>query len=786
MRFFRRTRGNEIRGRGDGHLRFEPLEIRQLLTGLPLGAETLVSPFDQAALYPQSVTEFTDQAVAVHDDGSFAVAYTTHGEDGLGDEVYVRRFGADRKPLPANDLLRVTESGIGDQNTAAITTLPGGGLLVAWYDRGCSLGIDDACSAPFDGGDAIFARRFDASGGAVDPEPWRVNVDLTGAETSPALADTSDGGYLIAWAGRSAADQLGGVWLRRFGAAGQPLDASDTQLFSGGAFTESPTLDVDDDGNLALAWSVEDRLFVGQGSEVLGQYIPADSGTPVDLSFEDGTLRERKWPSLDMDAAGNFVVAYTQAESSDQLDASHDVLVRRFSTGGAPIDEAATQVNTTIEGDQRLGRVAAAGDGSFMVVWTGSEAQISETHDVGIFAREFDHTGAPFGDEFSVNSTEEGIQSFASVEMSPEGVAVVVWSGFGDQVDQLPESGDQSDAAGVFFQSVQLLAPVGDIDVLGSGGSILNGETETSVEAGTRLGEALTGEGRTEREFVIRNAGFGRLWFVGDPSVTVEGGEEGEFTVEDLEVDYLDPGDSVAFVLSFAPAAVGMRSATVTVHTDDTDEGPFQFAVVGIGLAPQHPWRNPDNPYDVNGDGIVSGLDALIIINRLNKHGPHSLPPPSEGQEPPPYYDVNGDNKLTALDALQTINVLNKQRQSLAIQSQPPPAVSSVTTFATAERQRRQAIASTSTRRKTASTDAVFGSWSDTALDQELSRKTMRRRAFGISTLAEHPKCWVPLAACPPVRELAPLITGGRAASGTLTTHLRQANLETVPLKTEH
>ncbi|MDZ4783161.1 MAG: dockerin type I domain-containing protein [Planctomycetia bacterium] len=730
MRIFRRTRWSEFRGRGASPLRLEALEVRHLLTGFPLGGETLVSPFEQAALYPQSVTEFTDQAVAVHDDGSFAVAYTSHGEDGLGDEVYIRRFGADRKPLPDNDLLRVSTDGAGDQNNAAITTLPGGGLLVAWYDRGCSLGLDDACSAPFDGEDAIFARRFDASGEAVDAEPWRVNVDLSGAETSPAVAASPDGGYSISWAGRDAADQLGGVWLRRFDATGQPLDGPEARLFSGGAFTESPTLDVDNDGNLAIAWSVVDRISLDQGSEVLGQYFSADGGAPVDLSFDDGSTNERKWPSLDMDASGNFVVAYTQAESSHQIDASHDIFVRRFSVGGAPIDEVLTPVNTTVEGDQRLGRVAAAGDGSFLVAWTSSEAQEDETHYVGILAREFDSTGAPFGDEFSINSTDAGAQTFASVEMSPEGVAVVVWSGFGDQVDATPESGDQSDSAGVFFQGIQLLAPVGDIDVLGSGGSILDGETETSLEAGTRLGEALAGEGRTNREFVIRNAGFGRLRFAGDPSVTVEGGEEGEFTVADLDVDYLDPGDSVAFVLSFAPAAVGMRSATVTVHTDDTDEGPFQFAVVGVGLAPTHPWRNPDNPYDVNGDGIVSGLDALIIINRLNKHGPHSLPPPDEGQKPPPYYDVNGDNKLTALDALQTINVLNKQRQSLAIQSQPPPAAaSSIAAVSSAERQRRQSLASNSARRTTASTDAVFGSWSDTSLDQELTRKTVRRRA---------------------------------------------------------
>ena len=70
------------------------------------------------------------------------------------------------------------------------------------------------------------------------------------------------------------------------------------------------------------------------------------------------------------------------------------------------------------------------------------------------------------------------------------------------------------------------------------------------------------------------------------------------------------------------------------------------------------PWQNQAQPLDVNGNGVITTLDALIVINKLNTSGPEELPIP-----PPPgssfFYDVTGDGRVTALDALRVINHLN-------------------------------------------------------------------------------------------------------------------------------
>jgi uncharacterized protein YkwD len=73
------------------------------------------------------------------------------------------------------------------------------------------------------------------------------------------------------------------------------------------------------------------------------------------------------------------------------------------------------------------------------------------------------------------------------------------------------------------------------------------------------------------------------------------------------------------------------------------------------------PWvdafRNPTNALDVNGDNLVSSLDALVVINALNA-GNGGVLSGSVGA-PAVYLDVNGDGLLSPLDALDILNSLN-------------------------------------------------------------------------------------------------------------------------------
>ncbi|MCA9144684.1 MAG: hypothetical protein KDB05_17930, partial [Planctomycetales bacterium] len=84
---------------------------------------------------------------------------------------------------------------------------------------------------------------------------------------------------------------------------------------------------------------------------------------------------------------------------------------------------------------------------------------------------------------------------------------------------------------------------------------------------------------------------------------------------------------------------------------------------IGLGnFTPPFPirigaWTNPLNEFDVNHDGFVSPLDALIVINRINAIGT-SIPLVANAPvtHVDTYYDVTNDGWLSPLDVLRIIN----------------------------------------------------------------------------------------------------------------------------------
>lgn len=72
-------------------------------------------------------------------------------------------------------------------------------------------------------------------------------------------------------------------------------------------------------------------------------------------------------------------------------------------------------------------------------------------------------------------------------------------------------------------------------------------------------------------------------------------------------------------------------------------------------------WQNPLTSADVDADGQVLALDALHIINEMNRRGIGSRLPAAPGTGgPSKYVDVDGDGSVSPRDALSVINALNR------------------------------------------------------------------------------------------------------------------------------
>lgn len=83
-------------------------------------------------------------------------------------------------------------------------------------------------------------------------------------------------------------------------------------------------------------------------------------------------------------------------------------------------------VNTATAATQTVQAVAADPTGSFVVAWTGDNADGVGT---GIVAQRFDAAGNKLGAELHVNSTILGDQVEAAVAKAADGSFIVAWSG---------------------------------------------------------------------------------------------------------------------------------------------------------------------------------------------------------------------------------------------------------------------------------------------------------------------------------------------------------------------
>jgi hypothetical protein len=127
-------------------------------------------------------------------------------------------------------------------------------------------------------------------------------------------------------------------------------------------------------------------------------------------------------PAIASDGSGAFVVAWQGLSANGS---SYDVLARRYTPAGVPIDAAEFVINTYTVGSQGAPAVAAHADGRLTFVWT-SYGQDGDGH--GVFGRQFDSAGLPVGGEFKVSEYTTGSQRNPSVAMDGLGGFVVAWN----------------------------------------------------------------------------------------------------------------------------------------------------------------------------------------------------------------------------------------------------------------------------------------------------------------------------------------------------------------------
>ena len=92
--------------------------------------------------------------------------------------------------------------------------------------------------------------------------------------------------------------------------------------------------------------------------------------------------------------------------------------------------------------------------------------------------------------------------------------------------------------------------------------------------------------------FKVRNTGSATLNFTGAP-VTSGGADASQFIVVSQPPATLAPGASSGFLVRFFPTGPGLKTATLSIPSNDADEGAFTIVLTGTGICPSFPvWQN--------------------------------------------------------------------------------------------------------------------------------------------------------------------------------------------------
>jgi hypothetical protein len=226
----------------------------------------------------------------------------------------------------------------------------------------------------------VYGRRYDASGVAQSGE-FRVNTFTTNRQSAPSAAMNADGDFVIVWDSAGQDGNSYGVYGQRYKAGGVPQgNEFRVNMFTANG-QEYPSVAMDADGDFVVAW--ESFGQDGSGFGVYGQrYNASGAAQGNEFRVNTYTTNAQRLPSVALDAAGDFVVVW---HSSDQDGSGLGVYGQRYSADGATQDNE-FRVNVHTSNNQANSGLAVNPNGSFVVAWESSDQDSSFE---GVYARRY-------------------------------------------------------------------------------------------------------------------------------------------------------------------------------------------------------------------------------------------------------------------------------------------------------------------------------------------------------------------------------------------------------------
>lgn len=351
--------------------------------------------------------------------GNSVVVWEAYEQDGDGLGVYGQLLDTFGDPIGLSFLVN-SEFTASHQGAPAVARSLDGRFVVVWH------------SNAHDGdGYGIFAQLYDPTGTAVGHE-FLVNTTTVGDQTSPAVAMGDDGRFVIAWQG-AAGDGTTNIYARRFDATGTPIDLE----FPVNNFTAldqvTPAVAMNAAGQFVIAWvsshPAATMSEIDAEKSIFVQWYDATGLATGDEVITHNYVKDaQEAPSIGIDAAGNFVVAW---QSINQDGSTWGVYARQFLADKTPVQADEFLVNETTDQLQRLVGVGIEADGNFVIAWESTSLAVDDGSSTDIYRREYFADGTPDGHENLVNTWTGGPQISPVVARTPTGNYGIFWMGQG-------------------------------------------------------------------------------------------------------------------------------------------------------------------------------------------------------------------------------------------------------------------------------------------------------------------------------------------------------------------
>jgi len=341
--------------------------------------------------------------------GGFVVAWESPqvGTGGAGTGTLYARLFNGAGDASSGPIALSPGTPVSFESSASLAGLVGGGFVSAWS------------SAPGTDGTDIFLRVFNDAG-AVTKDLTRVNATVNFEQDQPAVAALSNGGFVVAWNSQVLDGEA--ILARRFDASGNASGGEFVVSSAGVVDVESwkPSVSSLPDGGFVVSWDAWD----GTDSDIYVRRFDA-GGNPVTAELRANTTTA----NLQTEASavglsdGSFVVTWNSVTDADL---GQGVYGQRYDKLARPVGPEFRLDSTQTQGDAAPA-AAALTDGGFLVAWDPKGQ--NEAIGPGIFANRVSGDGidtADFSAAYRQYVVTESLPLNATVS-GPDGSDTLSW-----------------------------------------------------------------------------------------------------------------------------------------------------------------------------------------------------------------------------------------------------------------------------------------------------------------------------------------------------------------------